>query len=307
MEIEGANLTKNHADRELLIYPDLTPGQGFVSFSNCFEIAQQWSTFGSVRFALSANSPNLARKRIAQAGFLQSELSCLPGALPTFVAFKHLSDLYQPAAAVIDGTDMAKQVSTSQKLLLQNTLWLKAPDIACNPQFFISRNRKCRDRRKHLNVARRIAVMDLSPSELQLATRVVNTLEQIEKHRFSIDLIIARHSQHRQEIRQLASASKHHIQIHSDVSRLVSLVERLDLGIATYGPGCLFLAANGIPQIVFSSPTKAFEKNPSLEDSSAVELVGSDTDSSTLRATIESLVTNKKKATATRLFILELG
>lgn len=294
MEIKGKS-DQNRASKKLLVLPEFSPATGIVSFGKCMELAKCWPKSGEVAFAAPSVTPPLAKKRIAESGHEYIELPkskqwCEPGA-----ELDRLLAQFQPTAVIVDGNSFLPSALAALQMHVQQVVWLCDDEYATRPEYFIGQSSHQTNQKKILGLARRIAVIVDGPDEDSLTGEILNSLDKITTHTFSVDICISPASPQHQLLLDLASASEHNVRIHRDTSRIESLMPGFDLGIVNFGTGSLQLALHGIPMIgipAFSDPVTLRE---TLQNAGAIETVHIAYDSAVLSDSIRSLIRNRDR------------
>ena len=293
MDIPGKTFQHDSFVGSLLIRPDLSSHYAATSLPKCLQLASCWPTRHQVCFVLDENSPALAEKRIRDRQF---ECCRMPGYHSPEAELAELKILIAdrlPAAFVFDRPIDQEHVQSLQRLSVE-IVPLRDEEFAFQPRYFIANRLEPNiETKKIAAVARRIAITTHEHSRESLATEILNSLDQITTHSFSVDFCVPPTFGQGELLRDLASASQHSIRIHRSIGSIESLLPRIDVGIVDFGPNCLHLANHAIPMLATPSFNDPLEIRESLERAGAVKTLSIDGDDFALSSALRSFVRNR--------------
>ena len=294
MEIKGKS-DQHRAGNKLVILPDFSPAAGIVSFAKCMQLAENWPKSGQVVFAVSGITPPMAQKRIVDAGYECIKLANGKGINDTVSELQSSIARMQPAAVIVDGQSFKPAALATLEMHVGQVLWLCEDEIATRPEYYIGHSIQQTQSKKIVSVARRIAVIVDGADEDSLTSEILNSLDKITTHSFSVDICISSSNPQHQLLLDLASASEHSVRIHRDASRIESLMPRFDLGIVNFKSGSLQLAQHGVPMIGISAFSDPVSLRETLQNNGAIETVHIACDEEILSDSIRSMVRNRDR------------
>jgi hypothetical protein len=267
-----------------------------ISLANCLQLASVWPGSNQVHFVLAANAPTLAEKRIVDAGFDCVRLPVCDSFSAELLQLKRFVAKWQTSALILDGKRFANSNLASLQITPARIACLKDSAIAQRPEFYIRRQQDTNAAaKKIIATARRIAVVVHQADDCILATAILNSLDQINGHSFSIDVCIDPANSQQKQLRELATSNHHSVRIHNNLANIDALLPKFDLAIVNFGTGCFHLACHGIPMIAIESCRDPFELRQSLSDADAVSVVSSEGSEAELHSAIRSLVRNRER------------